>query len=650
MEFKSKEYAEFLEVEAEAKKRSIYEKVCGFSEKIPISPPQELKKNYQEAIDFCHLKITPNGAFSFAILTFLLTLFIPLIASILFGVFSISFFIFIIIISGFIFYYFYDYPFHLSIVYRIQASSEMVLTILYMTISMRVTPNLENAIKFAARNLTGPLAFDLRKLMWDVYTRRYDSLDDALASFINKWKRENEEFTQAIYLLETSISESMAKREKALDEALEVILSGTKERMKHYAQDLKTPTEVINALGILLPIIGLIFFPIIGIFMPEAIKPVFLVVGYNFFLPLSVYWIMKTYLEKRPYTFHQPDISKHPKFSKEKFFNRNLILSALVSLALITFGAYNISLITEVFSFNLLLYSLVISFGIASGIIIYSIFSVLQKIKLREEISQIESEFGEVLFELGNTLSRGIPIETALKHTTRKTKDMKISRMFELILHNIETFGMTLEQAVFDKQYGAIHQYPSKTIEAVMRAIIEISRRGTDITSKAMTSISNYLKDIHSEEEFLREMLAETTSTMQIQSILLAPLSSGIVVALAAIMMKMLLSLQHVIDKTFETLSGYGPAGTAGSGILTSLINLDKMIPVHEFQLIVSIYMFEVVGMLAMFLSVIQNGDENLLKRMMLGKMLLVSTAIYAVVLILVYSLFNALMPITELM
>ncbi len=649
MELRSKEYVEFLEVEKKAKQHTFYEKLCKFSEKFSINPPQDLAKQYQEAIDFCHLKITPNGAFSFTILTGLITFFAPLILSILTGAFSIGTALFFFVIAILIFYYLYDYPLHLSTTYRINASAEMVLAILYMTIAMRISPNIERAVKFASINLTGPLAFDLRKLLWDVYTRKYDSMTSALDFFIKKWKRENEEFTQSVYLIETSIFESTAKREKALDEALAVMLNGTKERMKHYAQDLKTPIEVINALGILLPIIGLIFFPIIGLFMPDAIKPVVLVIGYNFFLPLTVFWIMKTYLEKRPYSFHQPDISRHTKFAHEKFFNRTFATSVAVSLPLMAFGMYQISKITEVFSFGLLMYSLLISIGISAGIVIYSIYSVKQKIKLRDEIVEIENEFAEVLFELGNALSRGIPIETALKNTTRKVKDMKISKMFEIILHNIETFGMTFEQAVFDKTYGALQQYPSKTIEAVMRAVTDISRGGTEVASKAMISISNYLKDVHTEEEYLREMLAETTSSMEIQSILLAPLSSGVVVALAAIMMKMLLSLQQVIDKTFKTLSGYGPAGSAGSGILTSLINLDKMIPAHYFQLIVSIYMFEVVGMLAVFLSIIKNGDESLLKRMTLGKMMLTSTVIYAVVLILVYSVFSALVSMTEL-
>jgi hypothetical protein len=73
------------------------------------------------------------------------------------------------------------------------------------------------------------------------------------------------------------------------------------------------------------------------------------------------------------------------------------------------------------------------------------------------------------------------------------------------------------------------------------------------------------------------------------------------------------------------------------------------MIPIHMLQLTVSIYMLEVVGMIAVFISIIDNGDESLLKRMQLGKMLLLSMAIYTVVVIICYSVFAALIPMAGL-
>jgi hypothetical protein len=176
---------EFLKENLKVKKLSFYERACRFSEKIlPIPPWKGLRDKYKEAIDFSHLKITPQGAFSIAVLAALVVLFVPLILSIILGYLSLSLSALIIVFSALAFYYAYDYPMHYSVIFRIRASEEMVLSIVYMSIAMRVTPNLENAIKFASENLSGPLATDLRQLMWDVYTRKYDSMSEALDGFL----------------------------------------------------------------------------------------------------------------------------------------------------------------------------------------------------------------------------------------------------------------------------------------------------------------------------------------------------------------------------------------------------------------------------------------------------------------------------------
>lgn len=645
----SKEYEEFLRGEAKVRELSIYEKVCGISEKIlPISPWQSLIDKYYEAITFSHIKISPRGAFSLALLVTILAVSIPTVLAVAFSVFSLSTAVLIAVLGAVVFYYLYDYPFHFATMFRIKASAEMVLAIIYMTISMRVSPNIENAIEFSANNLTGALKEDLHQLLWDVYLRKFDSASTALDTFIKKWKRENDEFAEAIYLIKTSTIESTVRRERVLDEAVSVMLHGTRERMKSYSRDLKTPVTVVNALGILLPIIGLVFLPMIGIFMPTTIRPIFIVIGYNIMLPLVVYWLMKTYLDKRPYSFHQPDISKHPKFRAEKRWTYPLV-AVLIALPLMGFGSYQILSSTEVFNFSMLAYSLLISLGIAMGISAYSVLSVIRKIKLRNEVAQIESEFAEVLFQLGNQITRGIPLETTLKKITPQIQNLKISKFFERILYNIETFGMTLDQAVFNEENGAIRDYPSKLIEAIMHAIVEISKRGMTTASKAMITVSTYLKNSHQVEEEMRDLMAETTSSMQMQAILLAPLSSGIVVALSAMIMNMLILLRGMVEGIYGQLTGYGPLGVAGGGVFGSIINLDKMIPVHSFQLIVSIYMIEVVSMLAIFLSVIQNGDEDLLKRLNLGKTLMLAFAIYAVVTIVCYSVFVSFMPMTGL-
>jgi hypothetical protein len=647
----SKDYEEFLQ-EFKFRQNSLYEKLCNFSEIIfPITPPGNEK--FEKAIDFAHINITPKGAFGFAILFSILFplifLFIGFVLNILY---SGAYLMIIAIFSVTIFWFLYNLPQTLATSFRIKASSEMVLAIVYMSIAMKVVPNLEYAIKFAGTNLTGPLARDLKKIMWDVYTGKFVSVADALDPFMEKWKRENEEFVKALFLIKSSFFETAEKRNKVLSEAINVALNGTKERMKGYAQEMKAPLTVLNAIGILLPIIGLVFFPIMTIFLPNLIQPAFLVIGYNILLPVVIYWMMKTYLEKRPATFHQPNLSKYKGSAGMKFLSPVFIISLIIPIALTAYSYYGYNIETaanHTFNTALLFYSMIATWGISGGIIIYAILSTMGKTKLRKEIVEIESELGEVLFQLGTQVTRGMPIENALKTSIPRLKELKISKMVERILYNMESFGMTFNAAVFDKEAGAINYYPSNLIEAVMRAVTEISKGGMSALSDAMLAISTYLKNMHDVEEELKNLLEDVSSTMNMQALILAPLSSGIVVSMSALVIRLLTVLKVSLDKIQSSLSGLGPMSAAGTGVVFSIINLNNIISIYGFQLIVGIYMIEVVGMISIFTSIIDYGEEPIMRLHNLGKTLAISIAIYSAILLIIYFTFNSLVPVSTL-
>lgn len=637
----SKEMEEFVKSESEWKSNKVYASLSDITERImPISPGKNLEKKYKEAIDFCHLDASPRGVFSFSILLAILTFFIPLSLLLLFNIFSPLLIILVICATFGVFFYFYNYPFNLATSFRIKASSEMVLAIIYMTMAMRVKPNLEHAVKYAAMNLKGPLSSDLKRLLWDVYVGKFVSMSDALDSFCEKWKRENEEFTTSISLIKTAFNESSDKMDRMFSEAVANVLEGTKERMKGYARSLRAPLTVVNALGFLLPIIGLIFLPLLAIFMQDIFQPTFLIIGYCIILPGTVYWLMHTFLQKRPYTFHQPDVSKHPKFRAEKQIGL-ILISILIPLLFIGMSYYFISTSEDKISLSSLLFSLLITLSIAGGIATYCIFSTIKKLKIRDEIVQVERELGEVLFLLGHQIGRGIPIENALKEVSPKIKDMKIAGMFDIILNNIKSFGMNFDRAVFDKEHGAINYYPSNLISAVMKVVVEISKSGMGSLSKGMISISTYLKDMNSVEENLHEILDETSSSMELQAMMLAPIASGIVVSLTSIVIKMLGKFSDLITKSVAGLEEGGVFGAVGSTTFESMINIHNMMPPSVFQLIVGVYMMEVVGMLAIFLTTIKYGEDSTLKKYNLGKKLIIATLIYAVVLIFIYLLFN---------
>jgi hypothetical protein len=136
---------------------------------------------------------------------------------------------------------------------------------------------------------------------------------------------------------------------------------------------------------------------------------------------------------------------------------------------------------------------------------------------------------------------------------------------------------------------------------------------------------------------------------MEMQAVLLSPIASGIVVSLTSVVMKLLSKFGTLLDKFMSGMGEGGVFGAAGSKAFESLININDMMSPSIFQLIVGIYMIEVVGMLAIFLTVIRYGEDNVIKKYNLGKKLLIASLIYSVILIFIYLLFNAVLGLVDI-
>ncbi|MCD6367511.1 MAG: hypothetical protein J7L45_00320 [Candidatus Aenigmarchaeota archaeon] len=623
----SKEYREFKE--EEIREPTLYEKLCKFSEFLNVEPDKELKEEMQRAIDFAHLMITPKGAFSFAILSSLLFIIFSIILLLL----TKNLVILLSMMAGslLIIYFLVKYPSYLAQRFRLEASEEIILAVIYMVIYMRASPNLEGAIRFAARNLSGPLAYDLRKILWDLEVRKYENIYDAIEDYLEKWKGNNG-FIEAMHLIRTSLEQPEARRHALLDEAVTRILDDTRENMKHYTQSLRLPVMLIYALGITLPILLLIMFPILFLMLSESINPVLLVVGYDIVLPSIIYYVTIQTLRRRPMCFSAPDISLHPKYSplgKIKIGDRLVPLwpfGAAISFVLIFFGANMMLKTPSKIDFLNLIYSMIIVWGIGIGVSLISIIDSRSKNNIRQQIVKIQSEFAEVLFQFGHRLALGSPMEKAMEETVEKESNLSISEMFRKALDNMNRAGLALEPALFDRKFGAVWDYPSKMVINVMRVILEASKKGVRNAALSAMAISRYVKHMKITEEELKDMLSETTTSMKFLAMFLAPLISGITTTMAAVMMMIFSTLRESLSAIQTTevspnlnvmlISGWGGVG--------------ETISIGVFQLIVGIYLIEVCILLAILINGIENGlSDKVGEKDYIGWTLLIGLIVY---------------------
>ncbi|MBI2654115.1 hypothetical protein HYX02_04865 [Candidatus Woesearchaeota archaeon] len=678
----TKEYQEF-KAEFLPKHMGLYEKLCNLSEKIlKIKPDKKTADVLQESINITHLNITPAGAVSFSLL---IPLAVALVSSLLaFLIFQSIFFVLLFLIGAVILIKpLGRVPEFIANNWRLKASNQMVLCIFYVVTYMRHTSNLERAIEFASQHLVPPLSLDLKKVLWDVETEKYASVKESLDFYLDTWKKWNIEFIEAFHLIESSLYEGdEARRLNALDKALDVILDETYEKMLHYAHNLQNPITMLHMLGIILPILGLVILPLVVSFM-EDVKWYHLAVIYNVILTVVVYYLGRNILSTRPTGYGDTDIAEENpelkkyrniliKIGKKEVQVTPAIISVFVCAALFLIGAsplifhaigvpdfgfggedlttsckqrycfleYRTSATTNQelgpYGLGAAIASLFIPLGLGVALGFYYRLKSQNIIKIREKAKQLELEFANALFQLGNRLGDNLPVEIAVGKVADVMEGTVSGSFFQLVSLNIRRLGMSIEKAIFDPMHGALVSFPSNLIESSMKVLTQAIKKGPLIAAQALTNVARYIKEIHRVNERLKDLMADIIASMHSQIKFLTPAIAGVVIGITSMITAILGKLSGQLQQVTASVSG---ADTAAP---TSILGLfGEGIPTYYFQLIVGVYVVQITFILTIIANGVENGSDKLNERFELGNNLIRSTILYVFISAAVMLLFN---------
>ncbi|MBS3101966.1 hypothetical protein J4458_00795 [Candidatus Woesearchaeota archaeon] len=677
----STEYQEFKK-QYMPRHLSLYEKLCSLSEKfIKVKPNEKNAQSMQENISIAHLNATPAGVLSFS---YFAPIFIILFGSLLsFALLQSTFFIMFFFIVGLsLMRPLAKFPEYAANSWRLKASNQMVLCTFYVVTYMRHTSNLENAIEFASEHLAPPLSLDLKKVLWDVESEKYASIKESMDMYLETWKKWNLEFIESFHLVEASLYEtSESRRLNSLDKALDVILDETYEKMLHYAHNLQSPITMLHMLGIILPILGLVILPLVVAFMENA-KWYHIATIYNVTLPIAVYFLGKNILSRRPTGYGENDISEeNPELKRYKNIiikvgNAELSLSPLVVSVLLGIFLLILGLSPLILhavnspdigfgeedltsscgkKFCLLSYRenettgqetgpyglgaalLSLSVTLALGLSIGIFYKLRSKniIKIRERSKQLELEFANAMFQLGNRLGDGLPAEIAFGKVASVMEGTVSGSFFELVSTNIRKLGMSVQTAIFDPLHGALVKFPSNLIESSMKVLTQSLKKGPLIAAQALTNVSRYIKEIHKVNERLKDLMADIISSMVSQIKFLTPAIAGIVIGITSM-------VGTILGKLGQQLGQLTSEGTEGANI--GLVGLfGEGIPTYHFQIIVGIYVVQITYILTVLANGIENGSDTLMEKYQLGQNLTKSTILYCIISLIVMILFNVL-------
>ncbi|MEM0333634.1 MAG: hypothetical protein QXX30_04225, partial [Candidatus Aenigmatarchaeota archaeon] len=501
---------------------------------------------------------------------------------------------------------------------------------------------LEKAVEFAASSLEGPIGKDLRKALFNIKTGKSFSIKEELNKIADKWKLESQEFVDAINIIKECTDVTKEELERNLKEAIDVIMNGTKRRMKEYALRMKTPVTIVNAFGILMPLLFMIFLPVGIIFLPEVFRQVTITSMYIFVLPSIVYMFLLQNFYSRPYSYHQISINLTHSYKRKK-----ILYLIIVSLIFIVFLVFLLRILISSKNFDFrFLFSIGITNLIGVTIIIYIYLIQLEFEKVSEKIFKYEEELPTVLYQISMEASTGKPLESVFEVLQNSIKTLNIAEFFKELIYSLKLRGDNLREALFNKDYGIIKKYPSKLLSSCMKAIVDISEKGSYYVSETLKSIASYLDNAIEVNKFTDEVLSETTSEMKITSYIFAPLAGGIIVGMMSILIMIFLSVQGQLE---ESLLGIPKQQLSEIiSIIGWILELPKQISLEYFQIVIGIYVIEMVLILSWFLGEITYGEDEIRKLKEIGKYILISLLIYTFISLSIYGIIRVLLYSTQ--
>jgi len=689
----SQDYQVFRK-EALTRNMSLYEFLCNLFGKIAtIKPNKKDAGKIEESIKTTHIQITPDTATGFAVFV---AFFIILIGIIIFllkysvaeawslntNLTDLLIPLFFALVGVLLVKPISSIPNYMATRWRLRASNQMVLCILYIVIYMRHTSNLENALRFASEHIGDPLALDLKKVFWDVESGKFSTIKQSLEGYLEQWKDHSLEFVESFHLIQGSLYEANEDRRiTILEKALDVILEGTYEKMLHYAQNLKSPITMLHMLGIILPILGLVILPLVGSLMPGSgtSKAIIFSVLYLILFPGVVYAFGTNILSKRPTGYSETNLLQEKQYEKHKNIvinlgNKQLFISPLLPAIFIFILVSSIGLVPLLmhafgvdFPFiagNLIDYKQAngiaceagkICYGpFGAGAVILSLFFPLgiilslgfyhkirtkNLIKIRNQTKKLEVEFSGSLFQLGSRVGDGIPVELGFEEVSRNMRGTPTGDFFAKVSSNMRALGVGMKEAIFGKT-GAIWKYPSSLIHSTMKVLIESARKGPSVVSKSLMSVSSYVRDIHKVNERLKDILSDVISSMKSQINFLTPIIAGIVIGISTMIVTILTRLSESItlEATESAELGGLPVETLGQ-----LFEIPNIIPSYFLQLIVGLYVIEIIFLLTKLSNSIEYGSDEINEKYSLGKNLYIGGLLYFFVALFVTIIFTFL-------
>lgn len=582
-------------------------------------------------------------------------------------------------------YWVISYPGFKATVVRIKSADEALRIILYMAMQLQMNPGLEGSLRVASQHTSGPVGRDLGKILWDTETRKYASVKEAISDFMQLWREWSPDFVKSFEFLVDSTTRVGEGRERLIEKGQDNMIESTMSNMKQYARNLSSPVKVLHMAGIMLPLMGIIMFPLISIFLSGenlsvGILTAYIAFGYTVILPMFLFFLVKRLIATRPGAYSPPDIENVRDLPPKNKLpvplpnDKRILLPLLPTSFIIGFLImlpglwYYADLFWHILTLRTeLVYTgdgvnmagewqeyveqqyevenvirntilgMTVFWGLAASIFTYTWGRSYPRKKIREEVQMIEDGIETGLVGMENSLAKNMPVEWSAYDVVKEYEKMgqadhPMHDFFGKTLNNLER-NIPFKKAVFGPE-GSIHEFPSSLLHSVMQVIVNSRDKGSSAMAENIRTLNEYIKNQQRVEELIKELLDEVVSQMKIQARFIAPIITATAASMALLIVEMLFVISERLEAIESDLGVDGPGGGAEgiSDQIALVEQLDQSLPPTVLLLIVSIYLIEVSVILSYFTNGIQHGFDQVNRDIEVGKTLMYAVPIFSAV------------------
>jgi hypothetical protein len=175
-----------------------------------------------------------------------------------------------------------------------------------------------------------------------------------------------------------------------------------------------------------------------------------------------------------------------------------------------------------------------------------------------------------------------------------------VVKSFSKLQHKMMTSKESIDE-IFERDLPTL--LPSRKVNQILLQIVSFSKISQDSSARVAKMVREQTMGIYRLDDYLKTMLAETVSLINITTTLLAPLLAAASVVMSVAIVK---SIVFITEQLSNIAQSFG-----SSNVAFSLVDTSKVIAPVYLEVIVGVFLVETIIVMSLFSTTINVGNDK---------------------------------------